>query len=235
MSPLKYAIHLMVNWLSYQVTKNERRLCFKPKCFRQTLGVLTRNAESCTNRAKLLIAYFATEILIIIGLALKFALANFVFESKFALFGVRILQYVFGKLDIDPIKEVLWPYCNSRLTQFAFPSQLFPIITKCSFKYYGTSGSIQRYNSLCVLNFNYLNQFMYTFFWFWYVVMAGLFAVILLLKLFILICPMVRIVRCKHYMTKVHQSDMEEDSVQTIESVVSVHHFLILRNVSTVN
>lgn len=48
-------------------------------------------------------------------------------------------------------------------------SRVFPRITKCNLHTYGPSGSIQRFDALCVLSSNILNEKIFTFLWFWLV------------------------------------------------------------------
>lgn len=50
--------------------------------------------------------------------------------------------------------------------------EVFPRITKCTFHKYGSSGSIQKHDALCVLALNILNEKIYIFLWFWFIVLA---------------------------------------------------------------
>ena len=40
-------------------------------------------------------------------------------------------------------------------------------VTKCTFRKYGPSGTIQRHDSICVLPVNIVNEKVYVFMWFW--------------------------------------------------------------------
>lgn len=42
---------------------------------------------------------------------------------------------------------------------------VFPRLTKCTFHKYGSSGSIQKHDALCVLALNILNEKIYIFLW----------------------------------------------------------------------
>lgn len=46
-------------------------------------------------------------------------------------------------------------------------TKVFPRITKCNFNRVGPSGGIQRFDALCVLSSNILNEKIFTFLWFW--------------------------------------------------------------------
>lgn len=50
-------------------------------------------------------------------------------------------------------------------------------VTKCTFHKYGPSGTIQAHDAMCVMALNIINEKIYTFFWFWFIL---LFAVSLL-------------------------------------------------------
>jgi hypothetical protein len=43
--------------------------------------------------------------------------------------------------------------------------EIFPRITKCTFHKYGSSGTIQKHDALCVLALNILNEKIYIFLW----------------------------------------------------------------------
>ncbi|XP_031628467.1 innexin inx2-like [Contarinia nasturtii] len=47
-------------------------------------------------------------------------------------------------------------------------TRIFPKMTKCVFHKYGPSGSVQKFDGLCVLPVNVLNEKIYLFLWFWF-------------------------------------------------------------------
>jgi hypothetical protein len=48
---------------------------------------------------------------------------------------------------------------------------VFPKMVKCTFYKYGASGATVRYDTVCVLPLNVFNGKIYTFLWFWFVVL----------------------------------------------------------------
>lgn len=44
-------------------------------------------------------------------------------------------------------------------------------ITKCTFHKYGPSGSLQHHDAMCVMALNIINDKIYTFLWFWYLIL----------------------------------------------------------------
>ncbi|CAH0558702.1 unnamed protein product [Brassicogethes aeneus] len=55
---------------------------------------------------------------------------------------------------------------NSSVTVF---DRVFPKVTKCSFRKYGPSGSIQEHDTMCIMALNIINEKIYGFLWFWFV------------------------------------------------------------------
>ncbi|KAG7209563.1 hypothetical protein KM043_015640 [Ampulex compressa] len=51
---------------------------------------------------------------------------------------------------------------------------VFPKVTKCIFHKYGPSGTIQKHDALCVMALNIVNEKIYTFLWFWFIILATL-------------------------------------------------------------
>ncbi|XP_053691470.1 innexin inx7 [Sabethes cyaneus] len=48
---------------------------------------------------------------------------------------------------------------------------IFPKVTKCHFHKYGPSGTIQKHDALCVMALNVINEKIFTFLWFWYLIL----------------------------------------------------------------
>ncbi|XP_012538838.2 innexin inx7 isoform X2 [Monomorium pharaonis] len=45
-------------------------------------------------------------------------------------------------------------------------------VTKCTFHKYGSSGTIQKHDALCIMALNIVNEKIYTFLWFWFIILA---------------------------------------------------------------
>lgn len=70
--------------------------------------------------------------------------------------------------------------------------EVFPRVTKCTFHKYGASGSIQKHDALCVLALNILNEKIYIFLWFWFIILAVLSGLAILYSAAILMMPTTR-------------------------------------------
>merc|ERR1719312_1240458 len=71
-------------------------------------------------------------------------------------------------------------------------ARVFPRVTKCTFKKFGPSGTLQTHDSLCVLPVNIINEKIYVFLWFWLLILGAITAFALLYSGFLLLAPSVR-------------------------------------------
>ena len=56
-------------------------------------------------------------------------------------------------------------------------------MTKCTFHKYGGSGTIQKFDALCVLSMNIVNEKIYIFLWFWLLMLGGLSTLVVVYRL----------------------------------------------------
>jgi len=59
---------------------------------------------------------------------------------------------------------------------------VFPKVAKCSFHKYGPSGSLETYDALCVLPLNIINEKIYIFLWFWFILLASTTAIFMVYR-----------------------------------------------------
>ena len=45
-------------------------------------------------------------------------------------------------------------------------------MTKCEFHKFGSSGTVEKLDALCVLPLNIINEKIYVFLWFWFIIVA---------------------------------------------------------------
>ncbi|KAL6431541.1 hypothetical protein ACFW04_007247 [Cataglyphis niger] len=70
--------------------------------------------------------------------------------------------------------------------------EVFPRVTKCTFHKFGASGTIQKLDALCVLALNILNEKIYIFLWFWFIVLAIISGLAMLYSTAIVLMPSTR-------------------------------------------
>ncbi|XP_076750283.1 innexin 7 isoform X2 [Xylocopa sonorina] len=60
---------------------------------------------------------------------------------------------------------------------------VFPKVTKCIFHKYGSSGTIQNHDALCVMALNIINEKIYVLLWYWFIILSVLTGVGLLWRI----------------------------------------------------
>ena len=65
-------------------------------------------------------------------------------------------------------------------------NMVFPKVTKCTFHKYGPSGTITQHDGLCILALNIINEKIFVFLWFWFVLLAVITALSIIYRVAIL-------------------------------------------------
>lgn len=120
--------------------------------------------------------YFLCEILNFVNV-----IANIIFVDKFL--GGTFLTYGTDVLRFSNMNQ------ENRSDPMV---EVFPRMTKCIFHKYGASGSIQKHDALCVLALNILNEKIYIFLWFWFLMLAALSACAILYSALVVMMPTTR-------------------------------------------
>jgi len=85
--------------------------------------------------------------------------------------------------------------------------KVFPKVTKCTFHKFGPSGTIEKFDGLCILPLNIINEKIYVFLWFWFIIVSIITGIQLVYRLISMFTP-----RVQEYMLKYQSrlSDMGE-------------------------
>ncbi|KAF8796849.1 innexin inx2-like [Argiope bruennichi] len=70
--------------------------------------------------------------------------------------------------------------------------RVFPRMTKCTFYRYGSSGDVQKHDAMCLIPINILNEKIYIFLWFWFIILATLTALELIYRAAVMVIPPLR-------------------------------------------
>ncbi|GFS48533.1 innexin inx2 [Nephila pilipes] len=104
------------------------------------------------------------------------------FGGEFTTYGIDVIK--FSNTDqenrIDPMIKV------------------FPRMTKCTFHRFGSSGDVQKHDALCILPINILNEKLYIFLWFWFVILAAMSAGMLVFRFVTILWPAARTFMLKY-------------------------------------
>ncbi|KAK2706647.1 innexin inx2-like [Artemia franciscana] len=151
--------------------------------------IVAEDTKSC--RKKLLIDYFIAnlrghnfyfarfvicEVLNFINVILQIYLVDLFLGNEFSRYGTAVLSFTEEDPErrVDPMAKV------------------FPKVTKCTFHKYGASGTVQRFDGLCVLPLNIVNEKIYVFMWFWFIIVAVLTGLALIYRALIVMSPKAR-------------------------------------------
>lgn len=98
--------------------------------------------------------FFKFELANLINIVIQCYMVNWFLHGSFANYGWELLTRSMNdvdEIDVDPTDRV------------------FPKMTKCTFRRFGPSGDLNRYDALCILPLNILNEKIYLIMWFWFV------------------------------------------------------------------
>ncbi|XP_053204819.1 innexin inx2-like [Panonychus citri] len=113
------------------------------------------------------------EILNFLNVIFQMYLVDAFLGGAFSTYGLEVLRY--SEMDpeerIDPMVKV------------------FPRVTKCTFHRYGSSGDVQKHDSLCILPLNIINEKIYIFLWFWFVILAVVSGWVIIERMIIIFFP----------------------------------------------
>ena len=98
------------------------------------------------------------------------------FDGAFLTFGLEVIAFAEQDQEdrLDPLIYV------------------FPRMTKCTFHKFGTSGEVEKHDALCLLPLNIVNEKVYIFLWFWFILLAVLSVLVILYRIIIVISPKMR-------------------------------------------
>jgi len=122
------------------------------------------------------IVFILCEILNFVMVLFNFWFTNCFLSNTFHNYGPRVLGFLNG----DPDSE------------FNPMNQVFPKVAKCDFHKYGPSGNIVRYDIMCVLALNIINEKIYFFLWFWFVFLSVIGGLQLIYRAMLLFMPRLR-------------------------------------------
>lgn len=149
------------------------------------------------------IRFFFCELLSSINVIGQIFLVDYFLDGEFSSYGIKVLQ--FTELNPDMRDDPM--------------SRVFPKVTKCLFNQFGPSGSIQYFDGLCVLPLNVINEKIYIFLWFWFIILSILSFVGLIYRMIVIFMPIIR------YFMLCIQTKLSTRSRQHIKSLLTVCQF----------
>lgn len=109
------------------------------------------------------VTFMMCELLNLVSIGMQWYFMELFFGYQFSKYGIDIVWR--KDLSIDPLAKV------------------FPKITKCTFKHFGMSGSVENKDAECVLPLNVFNEKIYALLWFWSIILSIITALHLMVRL----------------------------------------------------
>ncbi|KAL7299165.1 hypothetical protein TKK_0007764 [Trichogramma kaykai] len=151
--------------------------------------------------------YFLTEVLNFVNVIVNMFMVDKFLGGTFLQYGWDVVK--FSQMDQefrrDPMIEV------------------FPRVTKCTFHKYGASGTIQTHDALCVLALNILNEKIYVFLWFWFIILACMSGVAIVYSAAIVLLPSTR-----EYILRRRFKFVDQNAVTALVRKTQIGDFLMI-------
>lgn len=130
------------------------------------------------------------------------------FEGEFLRFGLHVIMFLDTSDDEDRIDPL---------------SYIFPRMTKCTFYKYGVSGEVERHDAVCILPLNVVNEKIYVFLWFWFILLTLLTALTIVYRVLIIFSPRMRV-----YLLRMRFRLVKRESVEIIVRLSKMGDWFLL-------
>ncbi|XP_049311141.1 innexin shaking-B isoform X1 [Bactrocera neohumeralis] len=121
--------------------------------------------------------YYVCELLALINVIGQMFLMNRFFDGEFLQFGWKVIKYMEDDQE-DRMDPMIY---------------IFPRMTKCTFFKYGSSGEVEKHDAICILPLNVVNEKIYIFLWFWFILLTFLTLLTLIYRVVIIFSPRMRV------------------------------------------
>lgn len=129
------------------------------------------------------------------------------FEGEFFNYGLDVISFMQSDQE-DRVDPMIY---------------IFPRMTKCTFHKYGLSGEVERHDSICILPLNIVNEKIYIFLWFWFIILTVLTVILIVYR----ICTITSI-KLRIYLFKIHYRIIRQSDIEKITRNYSVGDWYLL-------
>jgi len=152
--------------------------------------------------------YWFCECLCFVNVIFQMFLMNWFFKGDFRTYGVNVLMSLGDEDQENRADEMI---------------KVFPRVTKCNFRKFGPTGTIELHDAICILPLNIVNEKTYIFLWFWFIIMAVLCAAIVVFRCMLIFFPRLR-PRLMHARNRM----VPEEAIESVSKKVSVGDWWVL-------
>ncbi|KAK7871927.1 hypothetical protein R5R35_009730 [Gryllus longicercus] len=139
--------------------------------------------------------YYLCELLSLCNVVGQMFLMDRFFDGAFITFGIDVLRFM------ESDQEDRWDPMI----------YIFPRMTKCTFHKFGVSGEVERLDSVCILPLNVVNEKIYVFLWFWFLILTVLTAGCVLYRVVIIVSPRMRV-----YLLRLRFRLVAREAIETV-------------------
>lgn len=134
-------------------------------------------------------------------------LMNRFFDGAFLTFGIQVITFL-GSDEEDRIDPMI---------------RVFPRMTKCTFYKYGVSGDVERHDAMCILPLNVVNEKIYVFLWFWFIILGVMTLITVFYRIIIILSPRMRV-----YLLRMRFRLITKHAIQSIVSQSKMGDWLLI-------
>ncbi|XP_059621051.1 innexin shaking-B isoform X1 [Phlebotomus argentipes] len=139
--------------------------------------------------------YFLCELLALINVIGQMFLMNKFFDGEFLKFGLEVIAHMQEDQE-DRVDPMIY---------------IFPRMTKCTFYKYGSGGEVEKHDAICILPLNVVNEKIYIFLWFWFIILTILTTLTVMYRVVIIFSPRMRV-----YLLRLRFRLVRRDAIETI-------------------
>lgn len=152
--------------------------------------------------------YWFCEALCFVNVIFQMFLMDWFFNGDFRNYGLNVMMNM-GDEDQE--------------NRFDHMIYVFPRVTKCTFRKFGPSATIEKHDAICILPLNIVNEKTYIFLWFWFIIMAILCAFVIIFRAMVIFFPRLR-PRLMHARNRM----VPEEAIESVAKKVSVGDWWVL-------
>lgn len=153
------------------------------------------------------IRFFICEVLNLINVIAQIYFMNFFLGGEFSTYGSDVVR--FTEMEPEEREDPM--------------SRVFPKVTKCTFHKYGPSGTVQKFDGLCVLPLNIVNEKIYVFLWFWFIILTCVTALSLIYRAVVIAFPPLRL-----YLLRARSRLSPQEQIETIAKKCKIGDWFVL-------
>uniref|UniRef100_A0A1B6L2T6 Innexin n=1 Tax=Graphocephala atropunctata TaxID=36148 RepID=A0A1B6L2T6_9HEMI len=153
------------------------------------------------------VRFFICEVLNFINVIAQIYFMDFFLDGEFSTYGSDVVR--FTEMEQEEREDPM--------------SRVFPKVTKCTFHKYGPSGTVQKFDGLCVLPLNIVNEKIYVFLWFWFILLTLITGVSLIYRTAVVLGPQVRL-----YLLRARSRLSPQEQIETIARKCQIGDWFVL-------